>query len=120
MPHDFFTIEQWRPARRGAPARWTPILHLDADQSVTLAAQALQKRGKPGLYRVVQMQRCLWAEIANCQLRLHGSHASTPKNLAELTKIFHREHGRRPVAKSRQDRAQTKVRRVNTTPNRKP
>jgi hypothetical protein len=108
MPTGFFTIEQWKRAKTGARSRWVPILHLDAHQSLSKAIEALQKRGRPGLYRVVQMQRCLWAEMEEGKLRVHGSHASSAKNLARLVKIYEREDGRRPVEKARQQRAQAK------------
>jgi hypothetical protein len=90
---------------------WVPILHLDSYQSLTKAMAALQKRGKPGLFRVSQMQRCVWAEVENGKLRLHGSHASSPENLAQVVKIFEREGGRRPVEKARQQRAAAKAKR---------
>jgi hypothetical protein len=109
MPHGFFTVEQWR--RR----RWTPIFHLDSYQSLTAAIAMLEKRGQPGLYRVLQTQRCLWAENekdkagGKGKLRVHGCHVSSPKSLAELAKLFEKERGRRPVEKARQDRARAKA-----------
>ena len=109
MPHGFFTVEQWK---RRAPTQWIPILHLDSYQSLTKAMAALEGRGKPGLFRIVQMQRCVWAEREGGKLRLHGSHASSPKNLAQLVEIFEREGGRRPVQKARQARAAAKAKRV--------
>jgi hypothetical protein len=111
MPHGFFTVEQWTRPRNGAPAQWTPILHLDSYQSLTKAMAALEKRRKPGLFRVVQMQRCVWAEMENGRLHLHGSHASSPESLARIVEIFEREGGRRPVEKARQARAAAKARR---------
>lgn len=104
MPHGFFTIEQWSRTAGGSKSVWTPVLHLDASQSLTLAIKALEKRGQPGLYRVLQTQRCLWGEIQNGKLRLHGSHASSPESLARIVEIFEREDSRRPVEKARQDR----------------
>src|SRR5881394_366496 len=105
MPHGFFTIEQWKRPE------WIPILHLDSYQSLTKAMAALERRGKPGLFRVVQMQRCVWSEMEDGKLRLHGSHASSPETLAQLVEIFEREGGRRPMKKARQDRAAAKARR---------
>src|SRR6185436_15418858 len=49
--------------------KWIPILHLDSYQSLTKAMAALEKRGEPGLFRVVQMQRCVWAEMIEGKLR---------------------------------------------------
>lgn len=106
MPHGYFTVEQWKRPH------WIPILHLDSYQSLTKATAALEKRGEPGLFRVVQMQRCVWAEKEGRKLRLHGSHASTPENLAEVVEIFEREGGRRPVESARQERAAAKAKRL--------
>src|ERR1041384_445722 len=106
MPHGFFTVEQWKRPQ------WTPILHLDSYQSLTKALAALEKRGEPGLFRVVQMQRCVWAEMEGGKLRLHGSHASSPENLAQIVEVFEREGGRRPVERARAERAAAKARRA--------
>jgi hypothetical protein len=112
MPHGYFTIEQWTASRGDAKSRWSPILHLDSHQSLTRATAALEKLGKPGLYRIVQMQRCVWAEMEGGKLRLHGSHHSSPENLAEIVEIFEREGGRRPVEKARAERAKVKAERA--------
>lgn len=110
MPHGYFTVEQWKRVKHGEKPEWVPILHLDSYQSLTKAMAALERRGEPGLFRVLQMQRCIWAEIENGKLRLHGSHASSPENLAQMVEIFGREGGRRPVEKARQARARAKKR----------
>ena len=112
MPHGFFTVEQWKRPPGGTTTHWIPILHLDSHQSLTKAIVLLQKRGKPGLFRVLQMQRCIWAEIEGGKLRLHGSHASSPEGLAQIVEIFEREKGRRPVEKARQERAAAKAKRA--------
>jgi hypothetical protein len=112
MPHGFFTIEQWTAPQHGARSQWIPILHLDAYQSLTKAMVTLEKRGKPGLYRIVQMQRCVWAEMEGGKLRLHGSHSSSPENLAQIVEIYEREGGRRPVEKAREQRARAKAKRA--------
>ena len=111
MAHGFFTVEQWKRPHEGAAKQWVPILHLDSYQSLTKAMAALEKRDEPGLYRIFQMQRCVWAEMEKGKLRLHGSHASSPQNLATIVEIFEREGGRRPVEKARQDRASAKAKR---------
>jgi hypothetical protein len=113
MPHGYYTIEQWK-APDGASPHWTPVLHLDSRQSLTKATQALAKRGEAGLFRIVQMQRCIWAEMEKGQLRLHGSHASSPDNLGKIVEIFEREGGRRPVEKARQQRLRDKAKRART------
>jgi len=69
----------------------------------------LEKRGEPGLYRIVQMQRCIWAQMEGGRLRLHGSHSSSPENLAQIVEIYEREGGRRPVEKAREQRTQAKA-----------
>ena len=111
MPHGFFTVEQWTRPANNEPAQWMPIFHLDSYQSLTKAMKIVEERGEPGLFRVVQMQRCLWAERDGEKLRLHGSHASSPENLAQIVDIFEREGGRRPVEKARQQRAKAKAKR---------
>jgi hypothetical protein len=112
MPHGFFTVEQWKHPGSGASTQWVPILHLDSYQTLTKAMAALEMRGEPGLFRVVQMQRCVWAEMEHGKLRLHGSHAFSPENLAQIVEIFEREGGRRPVEKARQERAAAKAKRA--------
>jgi hypothetical protein len=111
MPHGFFTVEQWKRSAKDEPTQWIPILHLDSYHSLTKAIAALERRGEPGLFRVVQMQRCVWAEMEHGKLRLHGSHASSPENLAQLVEIFEREGGRRPAEKARQERVAAKAKR---------
>jgi len=106
MPTGFFTVEKW--TRKKAGATWIPIFQLDSHHSLSEALEALKQRGRTGLYRIVQTQRCIWAEMKNGKLSLHGSHASSPKSLAQLTKIFEKEKGRRPVEKARQERLRAK------------
>src|SRR5258708_28064190 len=114
MPHGFFKVEQWKRLQDSGATHWIPILHLDSGQSLTKATAALEKRGEPGLFRVVQMQRCIWAEMEGGKLRLHGSHASSPENLAQIVEIFERDGGRRPVEKARPQRAAAKPKRAKT------
>jgi hypothetical protein len=112
MPHGFFTIEQWTVPQDSVMPQWLPIIHLNSHQSLTRVMAALQERGKPGLYRIVQMQRCVWAEMEEGKLRLHGSHHSSPENLAEIVEIYQREGGRRPMEKARAQRALAKAARA--------
>ena len=109
MPHGFFTVEQWKTSQDGTRPQWVPVLHLDSYQSLSKAVEALERRGEPGLFRVQQMQRCIWAQIEGGKLRLHGSHASSPANLAQIVEVFETEGGRRPVEKARQQRIQAKA-----------
>lgn len=106
MPHGFFTVEEWISS--GSKPHWKPILHLDSYQSLNKAIDALNGYGKPGLFRVTQTQRCVWAQVEDGKLRLHRSHVSSPEGLEQLTKIFEEEKGRRPVEKARQERARAK------------
>jgi hypothetical protein len=108
MPHGFFTVEQWTRIKAGSPPSWVPVLHLDSSHSLTDAIEALEKRDRAGLYRVVQTQRCIWAEIKEGKLSLHRSHVSSTESLAKLTEIFETENGRRPVEKARQERIAAK------------
>jgi hypothetical protein len=112
MPHGFFTIEQWKRPRGKTKAQWTPILHLDSCETLTKALEALEERGKSGLYRVLQTQRCIWAEMEGGKVRLHGSHASSPESLARLTDLYEQEGCRRPVEKAREERARAKIARA--------
>ena len=96
MPHGFFTIEQWKAPKRGAKKQWVAILHLNADQSLTKALRALQEIGKPGLYRVIQTQREVWAEMEEGKLRLRCWHASSPESLSRLAEAYERDGGRWP------------------------
>ena len=113
MPHGYFTVEQWKRPAGSESSHWFPVLQLDAHQSLTKAMAALEKRGEPGLFRVLQMQRCVWAEMENGKLHLHASHASSPENLAQIVEIFEREGGRRPVEKARQERIAQRAKRAN-------
>lgn len=112
MPHGFFTVEQWKRPRDGARSQWKAILHLDSCRSLSQAIGVLEQRGQPGLYRVVQTQRCIWAELAGGKLRLHRSHAGSREGLARLVETYEREGGRRAVEKARQERAQAKASRA--------
>ena len=106
MPHGFFTVEQW--VSKSRKHCWKPILHLNSYQSLSKAIKALEKYGKPGLFRVTQTQRCVWAQKEDGKLRSHGSHVSSVESLAKLSKIFEQNKGRRPVEKARQERARAK------------
>ena len=69
---------------------------------------ALEKHGQPGLYRIVQTQRCIWAQMDRGKLRMRGSHVSSPEALARLAELYESQDGRRPVEKARRERAQAK------------
>jgi hypothetical protein len=90
MAHGFFTIEQWRDKK------WIEVCHVNGDRSLTDAIQKLERRGKPGLFRVVQMQRMIWAEKAAGKLRLRKWHASSPDLLSRTAEAFDRDGGKWP------------------------
>jgi hypothetical protein len=97
MPHGFFTIEQWKPRkRRGAP-EWVAVEHVDADRSLTDVFREIQRRNRPGFYRVIQTQRQVWAEKVNGKLRLRKWHAGSPESLARTADAFVRDKGRWPT-----------------------
>jgi hypothetical protein len=106
MPSGFFTVEHW--ISKGPKQYWKAILHLDSHQSLRKSLMAIEKHGKPGLFRVTQTQRCVWAQVENGKLRLHGCHVSDPETLTTLATIFKTYKGRRPVEKARQERAAAK------------
>ena len=93
MPHGFFTIEQWR----GEKEQWVAVCHLDAGQSVSDALAELERRDKPGYFRIVQTQRMIWAEKIDGKLRLRKWHAGTPDALARGAKAFDRDKGKWPA-----------------------
>src|SRR5262249_28627546 len=91
-----------------AKPQWVPILHLPFGLSLTLAERTLEKLGKSGLYRLVQMQRVIWAEKRNGRLRLRKSHAGSPDSLDSIRQMYDRCDGRYPDAQVRAARRQAK------------
>jgi len=106
MPQGYYTIEQWKKPK------WVAIAVLPFGLSLTAAEEALAKLGKPGFYRLVQTQRIIWCERDGKGVRLRKSHASSPKNLAEMQKMFDQSGGRFPVEKVRADRQKMKHQRA--------
>ncbi|HSU55370.1 MAG TPA: hypothetical protein VLT36_15040 [Candidatus Dormibacteraeota bacterium] len=90
MAHGYFIIEQWRDKK------WVTVCHVDGDRSVTDALEELERRRRPGFFRVVQMQRMIWAEKKNGKLKLRKWHAITPDTLARTAKAFDRDGGKWP------------------------
>ena len=97
MPQGYYTIEQWVPSTVGAQPGWIAILHLSFGESLTAAENALEKLGRPGLYRLVQTQRVIWAENEGDRLHLRKSHAASPDNLDKTRQTFERCGGKYPV-----------------------
>jgi len=83
MPAGYYTIEE----RRGA--KWVPVCHLEGyGKRLTDALKRLEERGKPGFYRIVQMQRMVLAEKVDGRLHLKKWHASGPKELERCARAF--------------------------------
>ena len=94
MPHGFFTIEQWKPKKRGGKPQWTAVAHIDACESLSSAIQIIQQRNRPGFFRIIQTQRQVWAEVIDGKLKLRKWHAGSPKSLARTAKAFVNDKGR--------------------------
>ena len=109
MPQGYCTIEQWTRAKKGSPGAWVEILHLLFGRSLTDAETAVKKLGTPGLYRVVQMQRVVWAEREGDELRMRKSHAASPDGLDEMRQMFERSKGRYPIEEVKEARRRQKL-----------
>jgi len=94
MPYGFFTIEQWKRPSRNAAAQWCLVEHLNARAKLSDALERLEQRNKPGFYRVVQMQRMVWAEKTEGKVKFRRWHAGTPEDLARTAATFERTGGR--------------------------
>jgi hypothetical protein len=96
MPQGYYTIEQWKKPRKDKPPEWVSILTLPFGAMLSDAEQALAQLNRPGFYRVVQMQRVVWAEREGGKLRLRKSHAGSPESLEQMRQMFERCGGRYP------------------------
>src|SRR5262245_62090004 len=108
MPQGYYTIEEWRAGKKGARAEWVTVLTLPFGATLTHAEEALAKLGRPGFYRVVQMQRVIWAEREDGKLRLRKSHAGSPQSLEQMRAMFEQNGGRYPVEEVREARRRSK------------
>jgi hypothetical protein len=114
MPQGYYTIEQWTPAEGGAAgdeAGWVAVCTLPFGATQTQAEAALEKRGQHGFYRLVQMQRVIWAQREGTKLRLRKAHATSPKGLDGLRAMFERCGGKYPEEEVRAARARQKAKR---------
>jgi hypothetical protein len=100
MAHGFFTIERWKPPKQGAKSTWVPVLHLNAEHSLSDALRTIEERDQAVFYRVIQTQRQVWAEKVDGKLRLRKWHASSPEELARTAEAFDRDGGRWPTETS--------------------
>ena len=98
MPHGFFTIECWKSRARGRRREWVAVQHLDSGSSLTDALRALERRDEPGLFRIIQTQRQVWAERVEGKLRLRKWHVGSPQGLARMAAAFERDKGVWPIA----------------------
>jgi hypothetical protein len=112
VPHGYYTIEQWTQKDDLAPQEWVPILHLPLGAALSAAEHAIEKLGKPGLYRIVQTQRVVWAEEEEGSLWLRKSHAGSPEELDVLRKTYERCGGQYPVDEVRAARRETRINRA--------
>jgi hypothetical protein len=102
VPQGYYTIEQWkRPA-------WVSVAVLPFGLSLTGAEKALERLGRPGLYRLVHTQRVVWCEREGTRVRMRKSHAGSPENLDEVREMFDRNGGRFPTDEVRATRAAAK------------
>jgi hypothetical protein len=110
MPQGYYTVERWIGAKKGLAGAWVEVLHLPFGRSLTDAEAAVKDLGTAGLYRIVQMQRVVWAEQEGDDLRLRKSHAGSPENLDEIRQMFERSKGRYPVEEVKEARRQQRLR----------
>src|SRR6476660_8208865 len=97
MPQGYYTVEQWMRPKKGAELQWMEVLQLPFGTSLTEAENALKRLGKPGLFRLLQMQRVIWAEQDGKSLRMRKSHASSPQNLDTIRQMFDHSSVRYPI-----------------------
>jgi hypothetical protein len=97
MPQGFYTIEQWKPRRRGGKPQWVAVAHADARASPSAALRMIEQRDRAGFFRVIQTQRQVWAERIDGKLRLRKWHAGSPEALARTAQAFVRDGGRWPT-----------------------
>jgi hypothetical protein len=56
----------------------------------------IEAEGKPGFFRVIQMQRVIWAEKIGGKLRLRKWHAGSPESLERGAAAYERVGGKYP------------------------
>ena len=111
MPQGYYWIEQCVRSANNVP-QWNEVLHLPFGATLTDAEKALQGLGKAGFYRVVQMQRVIWAEEEDGGLKLRKSHALSPDGLEKMREMFERCSGRYPHEEVRAARRLAKSKRA--------
>jgi len=111
MPQGYYTIEKWNGATKNVRPRWTVVLQLPLGTSLAAAEKAVEGLGE-GFYRVVQMQRVIWAEQEDGNLRLRKSHAGSPESLEAMRQMYERCRGVYPVEEVREARRRAKRKRA--------
>jgi hypothetical protein len=109
MPQGYYVVEQWTRSTKDAAAEWIPFLILPFGATLTAAEQALEKLGNPGFYRIVQMQRVIWADQDEGVFKLRKSHANSPHGLKKMQAMFERCGGRYPREEVRAARRLSKI-----------
>jgi len=116
MPQGYYVVEQWKCSTRDAAAEWTAILVLPFGATLTAAEQALEKLGAPGFYRIVQIQRVIWADQEAGVFKLRKSHANSPDGLKKMQAMFERCGGRYPHEEVRAARRLSKSKNESSAP----
>jgi hypothetical protein len=96
MPQGYYVVEQWMCSAKDSAREWMPVLVLPFGATLTAAEQALEKLREPGFYRIVQMQRVIWADQEAGVFKLRKSHANSPEGLKKMQEMFERCGGRYP------------------------
>ena len=91
MPFGFFTVEKWMPKTPKRKGLWKAICHLEVGHNLTDAINEIDRRGKPGFFRVIQTQRMIRAEKENGKLHLKALHAGRPQTLARSAKAYEKD-----------------------------
>ena len=97
MPYGYFVVEQRKTVKPGAPTEWTPIQQFGARTTLTKVMAWIEAEGKPGFYRVIQMQRVIWAEEIDGKLHLRKWHAGSPESLERGAAAYERDGGKYPI-----------------------
>lgn len=88
MPQGYYVVQQSTCPTQEAAAAWIPVLVLPFGATLTAAEQALAELQEPGFYRIVQMQRVIWAEREAGVLRLRKSTRTPRKALRRCKRCF--------------------------------
>ena len=96
MAHGYFIIEQWMRPNGKSEEQWVTVATLDSRRTLSDATAWIEQQEMGGFYRVLQMQRMVWAEQEEGKLKLRKWHAGTPEDLARGAEAFVRDGGKWP------------------------